>query len=175
MESAIKQLQQIKGIGEVLAGRLAAAGFDTLSKLAATDEKALSGVKGLLPAAIPEILEQARVLAAAEQSDADDRSLSEMLDDAERLRMGVSSLVLRLRDRHPEDEGKAQRQLRKEITKVLATLERVEASLSEQLQKLGKKLAKADAKLTSVSSDDLEAITKGLRHTRKAIDKIVRP
>lgn len=57
----------------------------------------------------------------------------------------------------------------------MATLERVEASLSEQLRRLGKKLAKADARLAGVSRDDLEALTRGLRQTRKAIDKIVRP
>lgn len=176
MASVNRQLQQIKGVGEVVAQRLAEAGFDTLPRLAAASAEELAGIKGLPSAAIPAILDQARELATGEEGDADEKSLVEMLDDAERLRMGVSGLVLKLRERQAEDDGgKAQRQLRKEITRVLATLERVEASLSEQLRKLGKKLAKADAKLSAVPQDDLEAITKGLRHTRKAIDKIIAP
>lgn len=174
MESAIKQLQQIKGVGEILAQRLIEAGFDTLPRLAATRVEDLAGIKGLLPCAAPAILAQARELSAAIPDETEDKPLSEMLEDAERLRMGVSTLVLKLREQHPDDDDKAHRQLRKEITRVLATLERVEASLSEQLRKLGKKLAKADAKLASVDRDDLDTLTKGLRQTRKAIDKIVR-
>lgn len=176
MTETIKHLQKIKGVGAVLASRLAEAGFDTLPRLAAATEQELAAVKGMPPGAIPAMLAQAKTLAAGVQIASDDRSLSNMLEDAERLRAGVSGLVLKLRDQHVEgDDGKAQRALRKEITRVLATLERVEASLSEQLRKLGKKLAKADAKLATVSQDDIEALTKGLRQTRKAIDKVVRP
>ncbi|MHB8708311.1 MAG: helix-hairpin-helix domain-containing protein [Desulfuromonadales bacterium] len=176
MNDAIRQLQQIKGVGEVLAKRLVEAGFDTLQRVAAATEQELAAVKGLLPGAIPAVLAQARELAGTSQIEADEKSLAEMLENAERLRSGVSSLVLKLRDQHLDSEdGKSQRALRKEVTRVLATLERVEASLSEQLRRLGKKLAKADAALTNVAQDDLEALTKGLRQTRKSIDKIVRP
>lgn len=175
MQDSIQQLQQIKGVGEVLARRLAEAGFDTLPRLAAASEEELAAVKGLPPQAVAAVLTQARELAAA-QAVVNDRPLAAMLDDAERLRLGVADLVLKLRARHVgTDDDKEQRVLRKEITRVLATLERVEASLSEQLRKLGRKLAKADARLGTVAPDDLEALTKGLRHTRKAIDKIVRP
>lgn len=176
MAEIINQLQQLKGVGDVLAKRLAEAGFDTLPRLAAANEEDLAAIKGLQPGAISGILAQARDLVGTERAENDDKSLTDMLDDAERLRVGVSSLVLKLRDQHAEiDDCKAQRALRKEITRVLATLERVEASLSEQLRRLGKKLAKADARLTTVPKDDLEALTKGLRQTRKAIDRIVRP
>jgi nucleotidyltransferase/DNA polymerase involved in DNA repair len=175
METIIEQLQQIKGVGAALAKRLAETGFDTLPRLAAATEQELVGIKGLAPTSIPIILEQARALSESQQAGASEENLTQMLEDAERLRMGVSNLVLRLRDQHAEsNDDKNQRALRKEITRVLATLERVEASLSEQLRRLGKKLAKADAKLAGVPHDDLAALTKGLRHTRKAIDKIVR-
>lgn len=175
MESTVKQLQQIKGVGDVLARRLAEAGFDTLPRLAAATEQDLAEIKGLPPTAIPEILGQARELAVSTLGEVDDRSLAKMLEDIERLRTGVTSLVIRLRDQQSEDDGgKARRQLRKEIPRVLATLERIEASLSEQLSRLLKKLAKADAKLAGSDQRDLEALTKGLRQTRKAIDKIVR-
>jgi ribosomal protein S13 len=175
MTTAIEQLQQIKGVGEALAKRLAAAGFDTLPRLATATEQELSAIKGLAPSAIPAILEQARTLMTGQEPVASEASLAQMLEDAERLRMGVSNLVLQMREQASgAADVKAERALRKEITRVLATLERVEASLSEQLRRLGKKLAKADAKLASVPQDNIEALTKGLRQTRKAIDKIVR-
>jgi hypothetical protein len=175
MDATIKQLQQIKGVGAVLARRLTDAGIDSPQRLAAASEAELAGIKGLLPVTIPGILARARELALGTPARVDDKSLTDLLNDAERLRLGVANLVLKLRDQQTEDDdGKAQRQLRKEISRVLATLERVEASLSEQLRKLGKKLAKADAQLASAPQDDLEALTKGLRRTRKAIDKIVR-
>lgn len=175
MTTAIEQLQQIKGVGEVLAKRLASAGFDTLPRLAVATEQELSAIQGLVPSAIPAILEQARALASEQGAGASEASLAQLLEDAERLRLGVSNLVLQMRDQQSEETDiKAERALRKEITRVLATLERVEASLSEQLRRLGKKLAKADTKLSSVPQGNIEALTKGLRHTRKAIDKIVR-
>lgn len=176
MQETIYQFLQLKGVGEVLAKRFIEAGLDTLPRLAAATEAELNIIKGLHPAAAAAILTQARELAAANLATDSDRPLTEMLEDAERLRLGIANLVLKLRDQHAENaDSKAQRNLRKEITRVLATLERVEASLSGLLLRLGKKLSKADARLSNVAEDDLDALTKGLRHTRKSIDKFVRP
>jgi hypothetical protein len=176
MQDAIKQLQQLKGVGAALAKRLVEAGLGTLPRLANATIGELTTIKGLPAAAIPALQQQARELAGLTAATAADKSLTAMLEDTERLRLGVASLVTQLRDHHAEsDDGKALRQLRKEISRVLATLERVEATLSEQLLRLGKKLSKADARLGTAAADDLEALTKGLRHTRKAIDKVVRP
>lgn len=176
MPDAISHLQQIKGIGAVLAKRLVEAGIDTPARLATASQEQLAAIKGLPPGKIPALQEQARTHLDTEQSGGAEAGLKQMLDDAERLREGMETLVRKLRDRHADSEdGKVQRNLRKEVTRVLATLERVEASLSEQLRRIGKKLAKADAKLAGVAQDDLQALTKGLRDTRKAIDKIVRP
>jgi len=176
MQEAVKQLQKIKGVGEVLAARLVEAGFDTLARFAEATAEELAGIKGLQPSSLPELQAQARELASVSQPVADEKSLADMLDNAERLRIAVSALVVKLRDQYDvDDDGKALRQLRKEITRVLATLEKVEATLSEQLRRLSKKLTKADARLSTVAQDDLEALTKGLRQTRKAISKAVRP
>lgn len=175
MSDAIDSLKQIKGVGDVLAGRLIAAGFDSASRLATASEEQLSSVKGLRPGAIPGIQAQARALAEAAGNSPEDTSLAGILEDTERLRVGVVALVSKLGDQYNEDEdGKATRQLRKEISRVLATLERVEACLAEQLRRLGKKLAKADARLAGLGESDLYALTEGLRHTRKTIDKVIR-
>lgn len=173
---AITQLQKIKGVGEVLAIRLVEAGFDTLSRLAAATVEELATVKGLPAAKIPPLQAQARELAEGAAAITDEKSITDMLENAERLRLGIANLVMKLRDQYADDDdGKGLRQLRKEITRVLATLEQVEATLSEQLRRLGKKLSKADARLGTVAKDDLAALTKGLRQTRKTIEKVVRP
>lgn len=176
MQEAVKQLQQIKGVGEVLATRLAEAGFDSLARFAGATAGELAGIKGLLATSLPALQAQARELAAAAGPVADEKSLGDMLENAERLRAGIAALVLKLRDQYDEnDDGKGLRQLRKEITRVLANLEKVEATLSDQLRRLSKKLSKADARLNTVAQDDLAALTKGLRQTRKTIGKAVRP
>jgi transcription termination factor NusA len=172
MQDAIRELQQIKGIGAVLAQRLVEAGIDNLERLAAVSDEELAAIKGVIADKIPTLKEQAR---RHLQTGSAQASLQQMLEDAERLREGMQDLVIKLRDQHVEsDDGKTQRNLRKEIARVLATLERVEAALSDQLRRISKKLAKADAKLAEIAKDDVEALTKGLRDTRKTIDKIVR-
>lgn len=176
MQDAISQLQQIKGIGAVLAQRLVEAGIDSYERLAVANEAEMLAVKGMLPANIPMLQEQAREFAMTAHAIKTEANLKQMLEDTERLREGMANLVLALRAQQPEsDDSKAQRNLRKEITRILATLERVESSLSDQFKRIGKKLAKAESKLVGVAQNDLEALTKGLRDSRKTINKIVRP
>jgi ribosomal protein S13 len=176
MKDAVNQLQQIKGIGAVLAQRLVEAGIDSFERLAGASEAEMLAIKGMLASNIPVLQEQAREFAVAIHAVKTEANLKQMLEDAERLREGMENLVLKLRDQQPEnDDSKVQRNLRKEITRILATLERVESSLSDQFKRIGRKLAKAEAKLTVVAQDDVEALTKGLRDSRKTIDKIVRP
>ncbi len=87
MPDAISRMQQIKGVGEVLAHRLVEAGFDTLPRLADATDEELAAIEGLLPGNIPALREQAIARVAA-QGETDETSLTQMLDDAERLRKG---------------------------------------------------------------------------------------
>jgi hypothetical protein len=101
--------------------------------------------------------------------------LTEMVEDASRLKAAVERLVLHIRDRlgdkeTPERKKKA---LRKEISLTLASLEKVEAALSTQLRNLNRGLAKADARIASVADSDYEELMEGLKKARKKIDKTV--
>lgn len=99
-----------------------------------------------------------------------DYQLTNLLETTERLRSNVQKLVEKLRQQALEQaSGKAARTLRREISLNLAALESVENALSSQMKRLGKGLAKADAKLSEVAEGDVEEITRGLRKARKKI------
>ncbi|MBE0598062.1 MAG: helix-hairpin-helix domain-containing protein [Desulfuromonadales bacterium] len=60
MESQIKELQQLKGIGKVLSRRLVEASYDTIAKVASAQEKGLERIAGMNPQKVRAIVSQAR-------------------------------------------------------------------------------------------------------------------
>src|SRR5262245_20494880 len=71
MTKAMKELQKLKGVGVVLAGRFAEAGYDTLAKVAAAGEEGLKKIPGVNPRMLKSIVTQAGELAGeAEKSGA---------------------------------------------------------------------------------------------------------
>ena len=49
MKEQMKELQKLKGIGEVLSRRLVESSYDTIAKVAAAEEKGLERVAGMNP------------------------------------------------------------------------------------------------------------------------------
>ena len=66
MAKTAADLQQLKGVGKVLADRLCAAGLDGFAEIARAGEEGLKKVSGINPRAAGSILEQAKRLAQAE-------------------------------------------------------------------------------------------------------------
>jgi len=60
MKSHIKELQKLKGIGEVLSLRLVESSYDTIAKVAAAEEKGLERIAGMNPHKLRSIVTQAR-------------------------------------------------------------------------------------------------------------------
>ncbi len=60
MKEQMKELQQLKGIGEVLSRRLVEASYDTIAKVAGAGEKGLERIAGMNPKKIRDIVTQAR-------------------------------------------------------------------------------------------------------------------
>src|SRR5659263_583798 len=60
MKKLLKELQQLKGIGEVLSQRLVEASYDTIAKVAAAEEKGLERIAGMNPQKVRSIVTQAR-------------------------------------------------------------------------------------------------------------------
>ena len=166
-------LTKVKGIGATIAERLIANGIDSLDRLAMASSGDLAKIRGLQSTDIPEIVAQAKELALAEKLN--DETLAALMVDTSRLKDDVETLVLHIRERFAEDKdlGDKHKVLRKEISRTLASLERVEAALSSQLRRLGKGLAKADAKISQVTDGNVEDVLSGLKKARKKIDRAV--
>lgn len=60
MTKQAKELQKLKGIGEVLSQRLVEASYDTIAKVAAAEEKGLTKIAALNPQKVRDIVIQAR-------------------------------------------------------------------------------------------------------------------
>jgi predicted flap endonuclease-1-like 5' DNA nuclease len=69
MKKEMKELQELKGIGKVLAQRLVEASYSTIARVAAAEEHGLKRIPGMNPQKIRSIVTQAREMtAAAEKS-----------------------------------------------------------------------------------------------------------
>jgi predicted flap endonuclease-1-like 5' DNA nuclease len=60
MKEQMKELQNLKGIGEALSRRLVEASYDTIAKVAAAEEKGLEKIPGMSPHKVRSIVIQAR-------------------------------------------------------------------------------------------------------------------
>ena len=60
MKNKMKELQKLKGIGEILSRRLVEASYDTIAKVAAAEEKGLENIAGMNPQKVRSIVTQAR-------------------------------------------------------------------------------------------------------------------
>jgi predicted flap endonuclease-1-like 5' DNA nuclease len=60
MKDQMKELQKLKGVGEVLAQRLVEASYNTIAKVAAAEQKGLERIEGMNPQKVRAIVTQAR-------------------------------------------------------------------------------------------------------------------
>ena len=60
MNTEMKELQKLKGIGEVLSRRLVESSYDTIAKVAAAEKKGLERIAGMNPQKLRSIVTQAR-------------------------------------------------------------------------------------------------------------------
>lgn len=60
MKKQMKELQKLKGIGEVLSQRLVEASYDTIAKVAGAEEKGLDKIAGMNPQKVRSLVTQAR-------------------------------------------------------------------------------------------------------------------
>lgn len=99
MDDVTRELRRLKGVGEVLAGRLVSAGMDSLEKIVAAGEEGLKAIKGINPRAIPVILSQA----AAMSSDASERRLGELRERTAAMGLRVQTMAADVKSRFGEE------------------------------------------------------------------------
>jgi predicted flap endonuclease-1-like 5' DNA nuclease len=69
MKEQMKELQKLKGIGEVLSRRLVESSYDTIAKVAGAEKKGLERIAGMNPQKVRSIVTQARnMMGEAEKS-----------------------------------------------------------------------------------------------------------
>ena len=62
MKEQMKELQKLKGIGEVISRRLVESRYDTIAKVAAAEKKGLERIAGMNPQKVRSIVTQARTM-----------------------------------------------------------------------------------------------------------------
>ena len=172
MKQRVKELQKLKGVGEILSQRFVEAGYDTFAKIAAAGEEGLKKVQGLNQRMIQPILTQAgEMIGEAQKSRA--QKVAELKQKTDSLKVQVQEIALNVRDRFKDEiTGKLGRQLEKDIVKVISSLERVEGKLEGKVKKAGKGLVKAEKRLANLAEAKLKGIGKGLKKARKSLKKV---
>lgn len=172
MKGKINGLTKLKGVGDVLAARLAEAGIDTLEKVVAAGEEGLKKLRGLNPRMIPSILAQADAL-VGEAAKSREKKVEELKQRAAALKGQVQGIALNVRDRFKEEfAGKSGKRVEKEILKAVTSLEKVEAKLAKRVKRAGKGLAKAEKRLAGLGDAGLKGVGKGLKKARKSLKRI---
>jgi hypothetical protein len=172
MNQGVKELQKLKGVGDVLSLRFVEAGYDTFARVAAAGAEGLGKIRGINPKMIPAILAQAGAL-AGEAGKSRDEKIRELKQKADSLKVQVQEIALSVRDRFKDEiSGKLGRKLEKDIVKVLSSLEKVEGKLESKVKKAGKGLVKAEQRLENLADAQLKGIGKGLRKARKSLKRV---
>jgi Helix-hairpin-helix domain len=172
MKLGPKELQQLKGVGEVLSRRFLEAGYDTFAKIASAGENGLKKIPGLNPRLIQAIIAQAgEMTGEAQKSKAE--KVAELKKKTGSLKAQVQEVALNVRDRFKDElAGKVGKKLEKDIVKVISSLEKIEVKLESKVKKAGKGLVRAEKRLANLAEAKLKCIGKGLKKARKSLEKV---
>jgi hypothetical protein len=173
MKKSLKELQKIKGVGEILAKRFIMAGYDSFDRIAAAGEEGLKIIQGINPQTIPSIIKQAAVL-AAESNTERVKKIAELKAAAAAIRKQVNGIRETFKARPGEDrQGKSKKRIETEIRKTVAALEKAELKLEKRVKRSGKSLAKAGKRLSGLTAGtEAEALGSKLKKARKSLKRI---
>jgi NAD-dependent DNA ligase len=173
MKKIMKELQQIKGVGEILAKRFIRAGYDSFDRIAAAEEAGLKSIQGINPQTIPSIIRQAAAM-AAEKSAERARQIAELKAAAAAIREQVDGLGRACKKRVGEDlQGKSGKKVAAELLKTVTALEKAEAKMEKRVKRAGKGLAKAGQRLSGLTADTgAVAMSSSLKKARKSLKRI---
>jgi SMC interacting uncharacterized protein involved in chromosome segregation len=172
MKRQIKELQKLKGIGEILARRFFEAGYDTPAKIAAAGEEDLRKIPGVNPRMLSQIIAQAGLLAEEEKKSREEK-IEELKSLAASMKTRINDLAHDVRDRFREEiTGKTGGKVEKEIRKFVLSLEKIEGKLPSRAKKAAKGLVKAEKRISSLSDSGLAEIDTIVRKARKSLKKV---
>ncbi len=172
MRLTAKELQQLRGIGDVLAVRLLESGHDSFAKIVALGEKGLKEIKGINPKAVPEILEQAERLSSRDEGDRD-RKVETLKESLQGLRQFVQEITATAMERFSEKlSGKTGRKLTESLVRFIEAVEEVEGRAGKKLKRTGKVVVKAEQSMEGLVGAGLKDLRKGLKKARKALQRV---
>jgi hypothetical protein len=173
MKKQIDKLIKLRGVGDVLAKRLAESGLDSYEKVVAAGEDGLMKIKGMNPRAVPGIISQATEMAADALAGKGKRE-EELKQVAASLKERVQGVAIDVRDRFSEDiTGKMGKKFEKEIVKVISSLEKVETKLRTRGKRAAKGLTQAEKRLAGLQDAGLKKVRKGLQKARKSLKRVL--
>jgi hypothetical protein len=173
MKKSVKELQQIKGVGEILAKRFIRAGYDSFDRIAAAEKAELKSIQGINPQTIPSIISQAAALAAGKSTERA-RKIAELKTAAAAIREQVDGLGRALKERAGEElPGKKAKKITAGLLKTVTALEKAEVKIEKRVKRAGKGLAKAGQRLSRLTADsEATAMSSGLKKARKSLKRI---
>ena len=177
MSDPLQELQQLKGIGAVTAGRLIEAGLTTFPAIVSAGEEGLRSIAGINPRSIPAILAQAAELAEGlrqQQTEAAPATPDEDLRAiVEELRLSVQEIAVAARERFSEETAdRVGRKLTRNLVATLDALYVIEEMLERRPRRCRKALVKARKRLEELTGAEPEQTRKGLKRARKALERV---
>ena len=172
MSLTARELQQIKGIGEVLSVRLLEAGHDSFAKIVRLGESGLKEIKGINLKAIPEIIEQAARLGKKKPGTRDEQ-VAVLKRSLQGLRQSVQELTRAARDRFSEKlAGKTGKKVTSSLVRFIDAVEKLEDKAGKKVKRSGKAVMKAEQQLEGLAETGLKDLRKGLKRARKALQRV---
>jgi ERCC4-type nuclease len=169
MTTSIKELQQIKGIGEILAKRLCDAGIDSFAAITKAGESGLKTIKGINPRAIQAILDQASILSADAGTSKEERA-AKVRGKCLALKQSIQSIAESAKGRLAETlEGKTGEKLTTTLVRLIDTLDKVEETAHKRIKRAGKAVTKAEQRIEKLADAGHKDLRKGLKKARKSL------
>jgi hypothetical protein len=175
MVQTAAELQQLKGIGRILAKRMQNAGLDSFAKIAQAGEDELKKIGGIKPHNISSIQEQAKQFAEASHSEklARVEALQQRLTE---VKEQVQTLAEGTRQRFQEVMGgKCGKKLSADLVRIEDTLQGIDFKSKKGARRASKALDKVTKRVTGLAEDaSLKKVRKTIKRARKAALKAVK-
>lgn len=169
MTTPMKELQQIKGIGEILAKRLCDAGIDSFAAITNAGESGLKAIKGITPRVIQSILDQASKLQHESPASKEER-VAKVKSNCLALRNSIQTIAKSARQRLAETlKGKPAEKLTTTIVRLIDTLDKVEAVAHKRAKRTGKAITKVEKHIEKLADAGHKELRKGLIKARKSL------
>lgn len=168
---ATADLQQLKGVGGVLAQRMVGAGITSYDDILQAGEEGLRNIAGIRPQVLPSILDQAKVLAEHKKAAKAER-IEALRTRIRAVKDQVEKVDQVTRERFGEKlEGKYGGKVTGDLQGLLEELGHLDTGVLKRLKRVGRGLDKVERRVDGLQEAGLRKIRRGLKKSRKALHK----